>query len=153
MPLQPLIDDYLAGPELLRKAVAGLTPAQLAARPVPGKWSTAEVVCHLADFEGVYAERMKRVIVESSPALASGDPTAFAARLAYGQRDVEEELALIALVRKQMGRILASLSAEDFQRQGLHSTDGPMSLETLLGRITRHIPHHVRFIEEKRRAL
>ena len=153
MQLQPLIDEYLAGPEFLRKTVAGMTPAQLTARPVPGKWSTLEVVCHLADFEGVVAERMKRIIVEPSPTLFSGDPDAFAARLAYAHRDVEEELALIGLVRRQMGRILADLQAEDFQRQGMHSTDGPISLETLLRRITGHIPHRARFIQEKRRAM
>ena len=35
-----LIDDYLAGPQLLRQAVAGMSPEQLLARPVRGKWST-----------------------------------------------------------------------------------------------------------------
>ena len=59
-----LIDDYLAGPQLLRQAVAGMSPEQLLARPVRGKWSTLEVICHLADFEIVYADRIKRVIAE-----------------------------------------------------------------------------------------
>ena len=42
---------------------------------------------------------------------------------------------------------------EDFQRRGLHSRDGALTLENLLQRVTAHIPHHVRFIEEKRRAM
>ena len=50
-----LIEQYLAGPGLLRRAVAGMTRDQLLARPVPGKWSTQEVVCHLADYEPIYA--------------------------------------------------------------------------------------------------
>jgi hypothetical protein len=57
-----LIEQYLAGPGLLRRAVAGMTRDQLPARPIPGKWSTQEVVCHLADYEPIYADRMKRVI-------------------------------------------------------------------------------------------
>jgi hypothetical protein len=64
---------------------------------------------------------------------------------------VDEELALIELTRKRMGRILRSLIPEDFQRQGGHSRDGALTLEILLQRITAHILHHVRFIEEKRR--
>jgi hypothetical protein len=60
-----LINDYLAGPQLLRKAVAGLSREQLLARPIPGKWSTLEVVCHLADFEIVCADRLKRVVAEN----------------------------------------------------------------------------------------
>jgi len=45
------------------------------------------------------------------------------------------------------------LKPEDFQRRGIHSEAGPLTLETLLQRITGHIPHHVRFIEEKRKAM
>lgn len=148
-----LIRQYLAGPKLLRQAVSGMSEEQLRARPVPGKWSTAEVVCHIADFEPIYADRMKRVIAETEPKLLSGDPELFAARLAYDARDIEEELQLIEIVRNQMFRIFHSLRAEDFQRCGIHSTDGPLTLFTLLERISGHIPHHVRFVEEKRRAL
>ena len=68
-----LIEDYLAGPQLLRQAVAGMSPEQLIARPIPGKWSTLEVVCHLADFEIVCADRIKRVIAENEPTLFGGD--------------------------------------------------------------------------------
>ena len=148
-----LIEQYLAGPGLLRRAVAGMTRDQLLARPFPGKWSTQEVVCHLADYEPIYADRMKRVIALKEPELLQGDPGLFAARLAYDQRDVEEELALIEITRKQMARILRALKPEDFQRQGGHSRDKALTLEVLLQRITGHIPHHVRFIEEKRRAM
>ena len=149
----PLIEEYLAGPGLLRRAVAGMTKDQLLARPISGKWSTLEVVCHLADYEPIYADRMKRVIALDGPELLKGDPVCFAARLAYDQRDVEEELALIELTRKQMARILRAQKPEEFQRQGAHSRDGALTLENLLQRVTAHIPHHVRFIEQKRQAM
>jgi len=148
-----LIEKYLAGPDLLRCAVAGMTRDQLLARPIPGRWSTQEVVCHLADYEPIYADRMKRVIALKEPELLKGDPGLFAERLAYDQRDVQEELALIELVRKQMARILRSLKLEVFQRKGGHSRDGSLTLEELLKRIAGHITHHVGFIEEKKRAL
>jgi uncharacterized damage-inducible protein DinB len=148
-----LIDRYVAGPRLLRDAIAGMNAAQLRSAPVPGKWSTQQVVCHIADFEPVYSDRMKRVIAEEQPPLRGGDPDVFAARLAYDARDVGEELQMIEAVRKHTARILRTLAADDFERTGVHSTDGPLTLRTLLERITSHIPHHVKFIEEKRRAL
>jgi uncharacterized damage-inducible protein DinB len=148
-----LIDEYLAGPQKLRDAVAGMTAEQLDARPIPGKWSTKQVICHLADFEPVYVDRMKRVIAENDPTMFSGDPDLFAARLAYDQRDVAVELDFIALARKHMGAILRALKPEDFQRRGMHSDAGPIMLEKLLTNITNHIPHHVKFIDEKRAAL
>jgi hypothetical protein len=147
------IDEYVSGPAALRQAVAGMTQEQLHARPIPGKWSTLEVICHLADFEIVYADRIKRIIAEDEPTLFSGDPDRFAARLAYEQRNAEEELLLISVIRQQVARILRTLKPEDSQRRGIHSESGPITLETIVERITGHIPHHIRFIEEKRAAL
>jgi hypothetical protein len=85
--------------------------------------------------------------------MLSGDPDVFAARLRYDQRDVKEELQLVEAVRRHAGRILRLLDEDDFQRNGRHSEDGPLSLETLLRRIARHIPHHVKLIEDKRKVL
>jgi uncharacterized damage-inducible protein DinB len=153
MTTQALIDQYAGGAQQLRQAVAGMSGGQLRARPVAGKWSTLEVVCHIADFEPVYADRMKRVLAEENPLILAGDPDQFAAKLAYDARDLEEELALIDVVRRQMVRILRGLSASDFARTGRHTEAGPMSLETLLTRVTNHLPHHIKFIQEKRQAL
>ncbi len=151
--LQTLLDRYKSGSELLRVCVQQVDAAHYDAVPVPGKWSVRQVVCHLADFEPVYVDRMKRVLVEDNPTFFGGDPNAFAGGLAYDKRDVAEELNLIELTRGQMYRILSHCDVEDFQRTGVHSEDGPMTLETLLERITGHIPHHVKFIEEKVAAL
>ncbi len=148
-----LIDEYLKGPKLLREAVAGMTREQLLARPVAGKWSTLEVVAHLADFEPVYGDRMKRILAEDEPTLFGGDPDQFAAKLAYHARDLETELGLIDCVRQQMAAILRTVSDADLQRVGRHSEAGPLSLRTFLERITGHIPHHLPFIAEKRHSL
>src|SRR5215475_9504584 len=104
--LAPLIDNYLAGVQTLRQAVAGMTREQLLARPVPGKWSTLEVVCHLADFDPILADRIKRIIALDRPPLIGADENRFAASLAYHERDLDEELALIAHTRSQLARIL-----------------------------------------------
>ena len=148
-----LIGDYLSGPKMLAQAIAGMSDHQVNAAPVPGKWSTRQVVCHLAGFEPVYVDRMKRVIAEDKPTIFGGDPNLFAARLAYDQRDLNEDLRLVAAARGHMGPILRSLKPDDFQRVGLHSVEGLMTLQTLLERITNHIPHHVKFIQEKRAIL
>ena len=148
-----LIDEYLAGPRKLRDDIAEMTTEQIDAAPVPGKWSTRQIICHIADFEPVYADRMKRALVESEPTVFGGDPDTFAARLAYEQRDIEEELQMIESVRRHMARILRTLNADDFQRTVNHAASGPLTVEQLLTNITNHIPHHITFIEEKRTAM
>ena len=103
-----LIDAYLASLPQLRRAVADLSPEQLKARPVPGKWSTLEVVCHLVDSEQAWCHRMKRVIAEDRPLLIGYDETRFTAALPYHENDLEEELALLEGMRHQMARTLRS---------------------------------------------
>ena len=151
--LAELIPPYLAGIETLRKAVAGMDRGQLLSRPVSGKWSTLEVVCHLADFDPILADRMKRVIAEERPTLLGADEKHFAAALAYHERDLEEELTLLEHTRSQMARILRALPAEALARVGVHNERGEMTLERLLNTAINHIPHHVTFIHEKRKAL
>src|SRR5262245_6997075 len=119
--LPQMIDAYLAGVGTLRRAVAGMSREQLAARPVAGKWSTLEVVCHLADFDPILADRMKRIIAEDKPTLIGADEKRFAAALAYQNRDAEEELAIIDNTRRQLARILRSLPESALQRVGMHN--------------------------------
>ena len=151
--LPEMIESYLAGVATVRQAVAGLTREQLLARPVAGKWSTLEVVCHLADFDPILADRMKRIIAEDRPALLGADETRFAAALAYHERDLNEELDIIEHTRRQMARILRRQPAEALNRIGVHNERGPLTLEQMLRSATNHIPHHVQFIQEKRQAL
>src|SRR5438067_4627528 len=157
MPSLPqLVETYLAGGPALRQAVAGMTREHLLARPVSGKWSTLEVVCHLADFEPVHADRMKRILAEDRPLFFSADEKRYAAALAYHERDLEEELALIERTRQQMTRILRTLPPEAWARTGTYRHDNhdePRTLERLVSITVGHIPHHVRFISDKRRAL
>ena len=130
-----------------------MTSEQINAAPVPGKWSTRQVVCHLADFESVYADRMKHIIAEDQPTFVGGFHQQFADHLVYDKRDIEEELTLIESVRVQMARILRTLHTKTFERTGIHAIEGPMTLRDLLDRITKHIPHHIQFIEEKKQML
>lgn len=44
-----LIDGYLAGPEILRRTISGMSDEQLDAAPIAFKWSTRQVVLHVAD--------------------------------------------------------------------------------------------------------
>jgi hypothetical protein len=148
-----LLEQYARGADELRQAVAGMTAEQLAARPIAGRWSTREVVCHIADAEMLYADRIKRVLAEERPTLPGLDPELHVPRLAIPERQIENELGLVDFVRRQMLSILRTLTPADFAREGLHTEAGPMTVETLLRRVTSHLPHHAKFIAEKRAAL
>lgn len=151
--LAQLVETYLEGPALVRRAVAGMTAEQAKARPVPGKWSTLEVVCHLVDSDQAWIFRMKRVIAEDRPLLIGYDESRFSANLGYQDRNLEEELALLEQQRRHMARVLNTLPASVLGRAGVHSERGLVTLEQMLDIENGHIPHHVKFVHEKRKAL
>jgi uncharacterized damage-inducible protein DinB len=150
---EALIESYLSSLPRLRKAVADLGPEQLKARPVPGRWSTLEVVCHLVDSEQAWCHRMKRVIAEERPLLIGYDETRFTATLPYHEADLEEELALLERMRKQMAHILRGLPDSAWSRTGVHNERGLITLEEMLRAEAEHVPHHLAHISEKRKAL
>ena len=152
-PSSQLIQAYLDGPAQLRRVVTDLSPQELKARPVPGRWSTLEVVCHLVDSEQAWCHRMKRVIGEEKPLVIGYDQTGFTATLAYDQHDLEEELMLLETMRRQMARILSGLAPQVWSRECVHSEVGLMTLEQMVKAEVDHIPHHIRHIVEKRQAL
>lgn len=144
---------YLQGPGLLRKSIDGMRPADLRARPIPGKWSTHEVICHLADFEIINAERIMRMLSEDSPQLFNADPDPMAANLNYEGRDTQHQLLLIESIRQHIAAALQNAPDESWQRTGRHSTDGILTVQNVVQRVTSHIPHHIPFIQAKRTAL
>src|SRR4051812_38631204 len=62
-----LVAAYEQGIADLRSAVAGMTPEQVLARPIAGKWSTQECVSHLADTEIFFTDRIVRTIAMNRP--------------------------------------------------------------------------------------
>ena len=147
------IDLYLAGPTAVRRNVSDMTREQLLARPVAGKWSTLEVVCHLVDSEQAWCHRMKRVIVENRPLLIGYDETSVTRGLFYHDREIEEELTLLDTTRRQMAQILRSVPEPAWLREGIHSEAGLITLEKMLQIETEHVFHHLRHVAEKRMAL
>jgi uncharacterized damage-inducible protein DinB len=152
-PPEAQIDLYLDGTEQLRRSVAGLTHDHIRARPIVGKWSTLEVVCHLVDSEQAWCHRFKRVIAENRPLIIGYDQSLFTASLGYHDNELDDELMLFDCMRRQMGGILRRLPKAAWSRTCIHSERGLMTLDEMLQAEIEHISHHVKHIQDKRRAL
>jgi uncharacterized damage-inducible protein DinB len=148
-----LAETYLAGAAQLRDAVTGMTPEQARSRPVPGKWSTVECVAHIADFEPVFADRIKRALALDKPLVFVADESLFVKHLAYDARDLNEELAVVDVVRKQLARILRHLPDEALQRVAVHNEKGLVTVEQMVTGATKHLAGHLVHVLEKRKAL
>src|SRR5205823_7674711 len=114
---------------------------------------TLEVLCHLADCEPFFADRMKRTIAMDRPLLIGADGFRYPGPLRYHDRDVEEEIELIRMTRGQMARILRLVPEEAWGRTAVHSETGLVTLRQVVLHAVRHQEHHLGFVAEKRRAL
>jgi uncharacterized damage-inducible protein DinB len=145
-----LVDQYEADGDLPSRAIAGLTPDELLARPIPGTWSVQEVVMHLMDSDLVGSDRMKRVIAEPSSTLLAYDENLWVKNLGYHDQDVTTACELFRLNRKMTAAILRRLPDAAFARQGNHTERGIESLEMLVEGYVEHARHHMKFVQEKR---
>src|SRR5215831_15989695 len=148
-----LLDAYLSGPGMLRSAVTGLSREQLISRPIAGRWSVLEVVYHLVDTDANIAHRLKRVLSEERPVFDRVKPDLMLAALAYHDREVEEEVGLFDLGRRQIARILKASRSEAWERIGIVGDRGDRTVAQMMNGAVEHLAHHLGFVIEKRRAL
>lgn len=147
------IANYVAQADELKAWIAGLTRDQLNSHPVPGTWSIQQVVFHTLDSDLVATDRMKRIAAMDLPLLVNYDESRFAGLLSYDKRDASRACELFAINRRHTAELLTLLPDEAFERQGVHSVRGLITLESLITGYTEHVIHHRKFVVAKRQAL
>ena len=148
-----LVERYLAGIESLNEAIAGMDADQLRARPIAGKMTTQEVVCHIVDADQFMADRMKRTISTDTPLLIGVESVDYLEPLHYANRDLDLDLQLFELTRRQMAADLSRLIPDTWERPAVHSEVGLVTLRSLVLHTIHHLERHVTAIPEKRAAL
>lgn len=152
-PVEELLERYRTGPALLRAAITGMTRDQLHARPVPGKMSTLEVVAHIADADQYLADRLKRTVATERPLLVGVESAGYPGPLHYEERDIELDLELLEVTRRQMAADLVLLAEDAWLRTAVHTETGLVTLRQLLLHAVRHLEGHLEAVREKRDAL
>jgi uncharacterized damage-inducible protein DinB len=152
-PYSAAIDAYERGPSTLRNAAHGLTPEQLNTRIAPGTWSIQEVIVHMVDSDQAATHRMRRIAAEELPLLVSYDENAFIAQLRNDAMDASEALELFDANRRFTARWLRTLEPAAFERAGIHTQRGKITLGAILEIYIKHLDNHMVFTDGKRKAL
>ncbi len=142
---------YLDGhkPETILAATAHELAALLAAigdekaamAPAPGKWSPAEVICHLADCEIVFAFRLRQTLAEDGPTIQPFDQDRWAATYV----GVPAALALEAFraLREWNLRLITTAPPQAAQRTMTHPERGTMTFLTVVETMAGHDLNHL----------
>ncbi|NTW29541.1 MAG: DinB family protein [Coriobacteriia bacterium] len=148
-----LIDAYRVGPAALRDAIAGMDPEALCARPIAGKMSSLEVLCHIVDSDQFMCDRVKRTIATDKPLLMGVESASYPGPLHYHERDPELDLRLLAAQREQLAADLERLAPQAWERTAVHSENGLQTLREVFEHAVEHLEDHVVTIMDKRKAM
>jgi len=148
-----LIEKYRAGYAEVVAALEGFPKDQLTAHPIPGKWSAAEIVHHLADSESQSATRIRKLLAEPFPVIQGYDQEEWTRKLHYQSRPIEPALGLFRYARETTCQLLELMTDEDWRRLGWHSEAGSYRSERWLEIYAEHAHCHAGQIRRLREAL
>jgi uncharacterized damage-inducible protein DinB len=129
--------------DFLAIALKGVSTETLDTKLISGKWSAHEQFAHLARYHEIFLQRIERILAEQAPEFpryrAEDDPE----WPAWTSLTTPQLLVRLSSVRAKLMARLRSLSEQDFERTGVHSKFGTMSLSLWLEFFLVHEAHHL----------
>nr|WP_320132138.1 DinB family protein [uncultured Holophaga sp.] len=148
-----LLEAYKEGYTELREALSAFPAELLDFRPAPGAWTLKEILIHLADSEVVSYVRCRAIIAEPGSVLMTHDESEWASNLGYEQQDHSLCLSIISTMRKANYGLLVLLDPSVWSENScVHSTRGPVSLDSWLEANTLHLRQHIEQMQRNHRA-
>ncbi len=117
-------------------------------KPYPERFTIREVMGHLADWEGVWLERIVRMRDGEHPFLPGYDEGQWAIDHDYAHMDVREQQARFRQGCEDLVAALNSLSPERWERTASHGEWGHVTIECVAARVLGHDGYHTQQISE-----
>ena len=137
------IEQIAALPRRLEEAVAGLTPAQLTTHYIPGEWTVAQNVHHLADAHINAFGRVKLMLTAERPTFFAWDQPSWANLPDANGADLSDSLAILRALHSRWVKLFASLDEAQWRRAGIHPERGEMTVEDQLRIYSGHGEAHL----------
>jgi hypothetical protein len=132
----------------LSKLVDGVPADRLATRPTPDKWSVSEILVHLAEAEISSFWRYRQMIEHNGEDIIPFDQDLWYKLGDYPTRKPSESLELFRLLREANLRMFEKLTPEQWQKGGVHTERGPMTVADLARQIAGHDINHLAQVEK-----
>lgn len=145
-----ILHGIRATPLIFARLLEGVTDAELDRRPDPERFTLREVVCHLADWEPIWLERIRAIAERENPTLPGYDEGQFAIDNDYAHANIAEQMEKFATGRAALTEYVTALPADAWTRPGVHQEAGPMLLGDLVSLILGHDGYHARQMVEYR---
>jgi uncharacterized damage-inducible protein DinB len=108
-----------------------------------GKWTAREVLAHLADSELVFLTRLRFMLAEENPPVASWDADHWASTFSYRTADLADVRDTYALMRRTFLKLYKAADERDLARGGRHPEYPNYTVGRLAEYMLRHNEHHL----------
>ena len=129
------------------RAALAATPEALTHTYAPGKWTARQMLFHIIDVECVFGDRLKRSLADAKPLYWAIEPERWTARLAYPERSLEVAGQLYFAQHAAVRELLTSATPAEWDRAGIHSEAGRLTLRDLANKVVWHATHHLDQVE------
>ncbi len=109
----------------------------------PDGWNVIEIVGHLNDYDQIFLERTQTMIEGDAPALGSHDQDELVRQHGYKTQPLTDVLASFLSRRRAFIDYLSGLSAEQWQRTGVHPSWGAITVLDQAINVTHHDVNHI----------
>ena len=145
-----LLERFRRGAELVAVTMTGVAGPEADYVPEQEKWSIRQIVAHLADAELVAATRFRKLLAEENPRIEAFDQDAWTRNLDYARRKPSQSLETFRRIRAENYDLLKDLPESSFERAGMHSERGRITLLQLLGNLAEHAENHAAQLRTRR---
>jgi|SRR5580698_2843370 hypothetical protein len=118
-----------------------LGPEKSLDSPAPGKWSPAEIVCHLADCEIAFGFRLRQTLAEDHHVLQPFDQEAWAAN--YKGVSGIDALSTFGALRKWNMLLIKSSLPDAADKPVTHPERGTMTFQSIVETMAGHDLNHL----------
>lgn len=147
------VEQVAAAPAQFRRAVTGLTPAQLDTPYRDGGWTVRQLAHHVPDSHMNAYLRFKFGLTEDSPAIKTYEEKDWAKTPEVAATPVDVSLALLDALHARWVTLLRAMTPEQFARTIKHPEMGPTSLDTMLALYAWHGRHHTAHVTSLRERM
>ena len=151
-PRSYLLGALAAAPDVFEFSLRDLTTDESDFRPDAERFTIREVVAHLADWDAIFLERLRRTRAENEPLLLEIDEGELAIQHDYARAETAEKLRIFRATRAQMCEFAGDVAADEWQRVCQHPRAGRLTLEALAMLVVMHDVYHLRQIVQWREA-
>jgi hypothetical protein len=141
------VEEILAAtPAAISALIEKMGPAKAAAALAPGKWSPAEIVCHLADCEVAFGFRLRQTLAEPGHTIQPFDQDKWAPP--YAGIAAADALAAFGALRKWNLLLLAYALPAHAGVAATHPERGTMTFQTIVETMAGHDRNHLAQLEK-----